>query len=323
MKCFLVGMKKELILSDDQKKLKRVKKVKHDSVADQSIHSLMKVHDESKDVMSPESFMNEPDDNSPSITDCTNDSDNLFFGLRSELSNSFHLHCHSQIDKYYNLTQDKRRTEQPSTALDACVSSAGDIIPMTSYFQLEPWPETYLQRMAEAEFAIPGHYRNNAILNPLELARLTELMEAEASVEGVRSTLVDPKNPSLIDVIKVTDYAIRKFINMSKKLSGFRQLCEQDQIALLKGACAELLALGSAMAYNQENDYWADANDQAVLKMEVLKLGSKGVDLYDKNKALIDSFRSFRRDKNVMLILCAITIFTPERVNVIHTDTVK
>lgn len=77
----------------------------------------------------------------------------------------------------------------------------------------------------------------------------------------------------------MTDHAIRKIINMSKKLNVFRSLSQEDQIALLKGACPRLMILRSVMAYNTENDYWTDANDKAILKMEVLKLGSKEQDL--------------------------------------------
>lgn len=41
-------------------------------------------------------------------------------------------------------------------------------------------------------------------------------------------------DPMLIKVINLTAVAIRRLIQMSKKISGFKQMCQEDQIALLK-----------------------------------------------------------------------------------------
>lgn len=332
MKCFDVGMKKELILSDEQKKLKRGKKNKTDnrvssyeisSESSQSVTNplVTKVEEESKDLMSPECSVNESEDAPSRKVEKGNLEDTIFFGLKSELSNSFHLHCHSRIDKYYHSCELIGDQENEQLRFDDMSSSEAS--EAATFTELRTRSVTYLERLAEAEFFAPGHVSSDRSLNQLELVRLKELSDAEATVQGVRDSTVDPKNPSLLDIVKMTDHAIRKFINMSKKLTGFRTLCEQDQIALLKGAAPELMILRSVMAYNQENDYWTDANDRAVLKMEVLKLGSKGLDLYAKNRTFIESFRAFRQDKNVMMILGAITLFTPERVNVIHSESVK
>lgn len=41
-------------------------------------------------------------------------------------------------------------------------------------------------------------------------------------------------DPMLIRVINLTAVAIRRLIQMSKKISGFKKMCQEDQIALLK-----------------------------------------------------------------------------------------
>lgn len=41
-------------------------------------------------------------------------------------------------------------------------------------------------------------------------------------------------DPMLIKVINLTAVAIRRLIQMSKKISGFKKMCQEDQIALLK-----------------------------------------------------------------------------------------
>lgn len=44
-------------------------------------------------------------------------------------------------------------------------------------------------------------------------------------------------DPMLMRVINLTAVAIRRLIKMSKKISGFKKMCQEDQIALLKVIC--------------------------------------------------------------------------------------
>lgn len=61
---------------------------------------------------------------------------------------------------------------------------------------------------------------------------------------------------SLINVINLTDIAIRRLIKMSKKIGAFKNMCQEDQIALLKGGCTEMMILRSAVSYDPERDSW-------------------------------------------------------------------
>ncbi|CAL8120568.1 unnamed protein product [Orchesella dallaii] len=46
--------------------------------------------------------------------------------------------------------------------------------------------------------------------------------------------------------------------------------------------------------------------------------------LYEEHQRFVKSFRSeWRTNESIMIILCAITLFTPERLNVVHKDVVK
>jgi len=47
---------------------------------------------------------------------------------------------------------------------------------------------------------------------------------------------------------------------MTKKISAFKNMCQEDQVALLKGACMEMLILRGAMNYNPERDTWDVSN---------------------------------------------------------------
>jgi hypothetical protein len=57
-------------------------------------------------------------------------------------------------------------------------------------------------------------------------------------------------------VINLTDIAIRRLIKMSKKIYAFQDLCQEDQIALLKGGCTEMMILRSVVSYDPERDSW-------------------------------------------------------------------
>jgi nuclear receptor subfamily 1 group I len=59
--------------------------------------------------------------------------------------------------------------------------------------------------------------------------------------------------------------------------------------------------------------------------MELLKEATLlGVNLYEEHQRFVKSFEAqWRSDENVMLLLSAIALFTPERSNVVHKDVVK
>lgn len=60
----------------------------------------------------------------------------------------------------------------------------------------------------------------------------------------------------LLGVINLTAVAIRRLIKMAKKISAFKNMCQEDQVALLKGGCTEMMILRSAMTYDCDRDTW-------------------------------------------------------------------
>ena len=69
------------------------------------------------------------------------------------------------------------------------------------------------------------------------------------------SATAEPNN--LISVINLTDLAIKRIIKMAKQISPFINMCQEDQIALLKGGCTELMILRSIISYNPEKNSWS------------------------------------------------------------------
>ena len=69
-------------------------------------------------------------------------------------------------------------------------------------------------------------------------------------------------------------------------LLSFSQLCQEDQVALLKGGCIELMVLRSVMNYDTEKHAWQIPGYSClrILSMEVLKEASHlGVNLYEEH----------------------------------------
>lgn len=60
----------------------------------------------------------------------------------------------------------------------------------------------------------------------------------------------------LLDVINLTAVAIRRLIKMAKKINAFKNMCQEDQVALLKGGCTEMMILRSAMSYDPTKQTW-------------------------------------------------------------------
>lgn len=63
-------------------------------------------------------------------------------------------------------------------------------------------------------------------------------------------------NPLLLNVINLTAVCIRRLIKMAKKIGAFKNMCQEDQVALLKGGCTEIMLLRSAMHYDAKQHIW-------------------------------------------------------------------
>lgn len=135
---------------------------------------------------------------------------------------------------------------------------------------------------------------------------------------------------------------------MSKKISAFKNMCQEDQLALLKGGCTEMMILRSAMQYDCDRATWKvsrrssswlvdvltkccspfnlqiphSQEEMSNIRADVLKLAKGNV--YQEHERFIRTFdKKWRSDENIILIMCAITLFSPARPKTIHSDVIK
>uniref|UniRef100_A0A0P4WMZ4 Nuclear receptor domain-containing protein n=1 Tax=Scylla olivacea TaxID=85551 RepID=A0A0P4WMZ4_SCYOL len=136
--------------------------------------------------------------------------------------------------------------------------------------------DTLMNTAIRAEYSSPLlslHLSPPSELNEAERAKLEELTEAN---KGLLAPLCedynfkDLSNPSLINVINLTEIAIRRLIKMAKRISSFKTLCQEDQIALLKGGCTEMMILRSVCAYDPDKDSWKVRQEEELSSLSCL-----------------------------------------------------
>ncbi|KAI9580117.1 nuclear hormone receptor HR96 [Glossina fuscipes] len=175
-------------------------------------------------------------------------------------------------------------------------------------------------------------------LNEIEIMKLSELKTAsEALYLPVDDDLtvlmsndrIKPEESQqdfkLLQVINLTAVAIKRLIKMAKKIAAFRDMCQEDQVALLKGGCTEMMIMRSVLTYDDDRNTWKiphTKEDMSNIRAEVLKLAKGNV--YEEHLKFISTFdEKWRMDENIILIMCAILLFTPTRSRVIHSDVIK
>jgi hypothetical protein len=120
------------------------------------------------------------------------------------------------------------------------------------------------QKAIEVEFAeipikqtiVESNATNCVELNAIENSRLDELSIAVSFINQPPMKSITSETTDLKEFIKWTDRAIRKIIMMCKQISSFINLCQDDQIALLKPAITEIIILRSCKKFNFESEYW-------------------------------------------------------------------
>lgn len=152
------------------------------------------------------------------------------------------------------------------------------------------------------------------------------------------------QSPKLLQLINLTAVAIKRLIKMAKKISAFRDMCQEDQVALLKGGCTEMMIMRSVIIYDNDRGAWkvnAITNvtyeqsnqtrfsqvphakeNMANIRTDLLKFAKGNV--YEEHQKFITTFdEKWRMDENIILIMCAIVLFTPARSRVIHKDAIR
>lgn len=386
-KCFSIGMRKEYIMSEQDKVAKRQKieenRARKRSNSNQFKQGFKKIKKESSDVyledeVSRESFDNHynvPDSfgkspsinsdqyspesidksvNSPSEEDVMirnmlnttpsgssiKSDEEIENGISSSTNsgnNNNEIQCNNNV-----LSKSDYVEEEVRNPVDTTRNILEDVqsIPIEAN-SIESILCEAIKLEFEAYSPLGTSHNNSRELNDAERAKLNELIVANKALmtpvdEDVSQMIAEDcrlksteqsllSDPAMVDVINLTAVAIRRLIKMAKKINAFKNMCQEDQVALLKGGCTEMMLLRSAMNYDVTKQTWRipHINESfSTLNVDVLKK-AKGNIYQEHNRFMMSFDQRLRADENIVLILCAITLFTPDRPRVVHQDVIK
>ncbi|SPP80352.1 nuclear hormone receptor HR96 [Drosophila guanche] len=195
------------------------------------------------------------------------------------------------------------------------------------------------QQLPQQPICAPSSMHMDRELNEAEQMKLRELrLASEALYDPVDEDLsalmmgddrIKPDdtrhNPKLLQLINLTAVAIKRLIKMAKKISAFRDMCQEDQVALLKGGCTEMMIMRSAMIYDDDRNAWKvphTKENMGNIRTDLLKIADGNI--YEEHQKFITTFdEKWRMDENIILIMCAIVLFTSARSRVIHKDVIR
>ncbi|CAJ0579623.1 unnamed protein product, partial [Mesorhabditis spiculigera] len=155
-----------------------------------------------------------------------------------------------------------------------------------------------------------------AVLEPelrgklLELIRANECLKAPLEIEMEREM-------SLMEVVNITNLALRRIIVMAKELGAFKALSNADQVNLIKAGAGELLILRGVMVFDASKNVWnhpKQGSSDMQVKLDILLRSPVAQQHYEEHKRFLNSFgERIRQNETVMLCLAAVVLFSPDR----------
>jgi nuclear receptor subfamily 1 group I len=310
-KCFAIGMCKDLIMSEEDKNLKRQKIEENRARKRTKTHGFksgfkkVKKEDVEADSQESQGFSFADSDSSkdagyqpngtPAVVSVINyndvgserlvtSSDDVSM-IRTMLNNTPNVQKSPEESTLVGLINNNDlncNNNDPTSSSRSAVDVTKDVVEDVHRVSIEPNSiESILCEAIKLEFeaysSIAQCHSNSRELNDAERAKLNELIVAN---KALLSPLDDELNnligsdykfrsllqgnpqqaletdPALVDVINLTAIVIRRLIKMAKKINAFKNMCQEDQVALLKGGCTEIMLLRSAMNYDPTKQTW-------------------------------------------------------------------
>ncbi|CAG2107506.1 unnamed protein product [Medioppia subpectinata] len=320
-KCFAVGMKKDWILTEYEKIMKR-KKVEEnrrkrrliENIYNNNINNnniVFKTDYSVSDSHSCEIIPTQSPDNSR-VIDTSNQSEyeisNVWTPDSEDTPNDNTMISHEAIDQHI--------------INDSIVPRLADQLADKELFLSNQ------QKFKLSTVSIVRHISNFSIsFNEFEINKIRELLTAlkwirEPTGNTVIAELDDPVQYKMTMAARFNTL-ILNFIQMTKQLNPFNNLCGNDMIALIKYGCIENLLMRSLEYYNPKDRYWTintDHNSSLLLKLDFTAkcepfLGDCYIRYFDIMCPEWDS------DELIMDLLTAIVLFDPNRPNLKYRDT--
>ncbi|XP_054169144.1 nuclear hormone receptor HR96-like [Oppia nitens] len=297
-KCFDIGMKSELIQTEEQKEVRRNKirerkEQKQQSVCEKSRKDSVNSSDESMScIISSDSTSDT--NSSPKVQELSQSESNTC----EEISDT-----KDEFTTFAEFMASKNTTQISSNVYREAVELELSVIPIPRAMNSEDF-------------------------NELEAKRFDELFDALKILNHPvpKSTAIADDITEAIRIMCFkSDYDIRKIVKMSKRLSAFQALCESDKICLLKYSVIEIFTLRILLDMDFDKYYWNIVTNSEVGTLVSMDLLIKGKRNYIESYA--DFIRKFLpewdSDKVVIDLLSAILLFDASRPLLTHRESIK
>ena len=135
------------------------------------------------------------------------------------------------------------------------------------------------------------------------------------------------ENPSNADFLNMADMSVRRLVKMGKNISMFRNLQQEDQVALLKGSVLEVLILRSLKMFDQHSMEWTVQRNGVprTVSAAALQYGNKESVIFMEQYQRFASnvMMAVHGDHMVLMLLIVLSIFSPDRVNLKDKEAVS
>ncbi|CAG2162069.1 unnamed protein product [Oppiella nova] len=227
-KCKIMGMKKELILSDEEREQRRrvVEENRRKRQLNESQTLSSKVNKSSNpasivSTISDDSFLGDITDSVLDVTD-------------EDLSAQI-----MEIENYVN-----------SEDTDQSIETLGERLMLKE-----------IRQRAQKIAVIPmfKELTDYNGLNALEVNKIGELLTTSKIFDypATKNTIIIKEKADYMRIFsKRTDESIKEALNYCKGLTGFTSACAEDQFTLFKIGCVEMMLLRALMFYNEDEKYF-------------------------------------------------------------------
>ncbi|CAG2101272.1 unnamed protein product [Medioppia subpectinata] len=268
-KCYTIGMKKDWILSSEEKKVRKTKIQMNKTAPKKRKGSVVSNQDSSSSSQSNANSPQSTDTNANTaaiddiidsiitapidIPDTFGDLDGLDIDIDDINTQIMEIENYIKSDDNSAVVDDDHNDSDYHYKQELADNDDEDSDEIS---------DLVYQRAAELEFTIIPIARpmaNKFTLNDLEVFKLSELLSATAFFNEPPAPITS-QMMTCEDVGKVlcskTEEQVRRVIRMAKSLSTFNVVDENDKISLIKFGAMDLYCMRSVPHFDPNNDHW-------------------------------------------------------------------
>lgn len=154
------------------------------------------------------------------------------------------------------------------------------------------------------------------------LTELTQVYDLSFTIDLEPLIHIKQLDPSLNQLVNQSSITVLRLIKFAKRLEDFVRLPQECQIGILKGCWIHILLLRSVSVYDCVRDVWVTPRGD--IPTEILKNATGYVQLHDDHVNYCKSLKSVVGDDlAIVVILLVIVLFSPEGQHVVGRELVS